>query len=456
MSSLKNCCNICCDTYNKSTRNKVACCYCDYEACRLCCETYILSETIAKCMNPSCAKEWSRKFIREKFTNVFINTKYKEHLETILYDKERALLPATQLIVEEEIRKNKIKGKIHYINRKLDEINLLKKRLEYQLHNPLTTDDNSSNKFIRSCPADDCRGFLSSQWKCGICEQWTCHQCHELKGRDKDCEHTCNPNSVETVKLLAKDTKPCPKCQSQIFKVNGCDQIWCTQCHTAFSWKTGSIEVNIHNPHYYEWQRKNGTLERAIGDIECGRQLDNNTSNIIIQLIKNKHTGLTYNGPRTSDINSIYAKNEIIYLPIVIELIDIIRFTLHNSYVELPAFQTDYVLKNQALRVKFLKNEITEEQFKHTIQVNDKKNKKTTELAQVIQLSITAVTDIVYRIIYDLKNSPPNQHNFETIMLEFNGIISYCNDIFKEIAFTYNSTLSYEFHEVFQFIHIKK
>ena len=24
--------------------------------------------------------------------------------------------------------------------------------------------------FIKRCPADDCRGFLSSQWKCGLCE----------------------------------------------------------------------------------------------------------------------------------------------------------------------------------------------------------------------------------------------------------------------------------------------
>ena len=56
-------------------------------------------------MNPTCAKEWSRKFIRENFTNVFINTKFRGHLETILFDQEKALLPATQPIVEEKIRK---------------------------------------------------------------------------------------------------------------------------------------------------------------------------------------------------------------------------------------------------------------------------------------------------------------------------------------------------------------
>ena len=81
-------CNICCDNYNKSTREKICCGYCDFAACRSCCETYILSETIPKCMNTTCAKEWSRKFIRENFTNVFINTKFKNHLEEILFDQE--------------------------------------------------------------------------------------------------------------------------------------------------------------------------------------------------------------------------------------------------------------------------------------------------------------------------------------------------------------------------------
>ena len=73
-------CNICCDTYNKSGRLKISCPYCSYESCRSCCQTYILSEHIPKCMNTECAKEWSRKFIRENFTDTFINSKYKHHL----------------------------------------------------------------------------------------------------------------------------------------------------------------------------------------------------------------------------------------------------------------------------------------------------------------------------------------------------------------------------------------
>ena len=126
--------------------------------------------------------------------------------------------------------------------------------------------------FVRACPHDACKGFLSTAWKCGLCENWTCPTCHEVKGPEKDAAHTCDPNNVATAELLARDSRNCPKCAAGIFKINGCDQMWCTQCHTAFSWRTGRVETHmVHNPHYYEYQRAHGTpLPRAVGDVPCG------------------------------------------------------------------------------------------------------------------------------------------------------------------------------------------
>ena len=449
--STKDTCNICCDTYNKSNREKVCCSYCDFPSCRTCCETYILSESIPKCMNPTCAKEWSRKFIRENFTNVFINTKFRGHLETILFDQEKALLPATQPIVEEKIRKEKVRKEMGELDKLIHDLQKQRRALETGLYTQAlsSTEKKERAEFVRQCPANGCRGFLSSQWKCGICEQWSCPQCHELKGLNKDCEHTCDPNSVETAKLLAKDSKPCPKCQCLIFKISGCDQMWCTQCHTAFSWKTGAIEKNIHNPHYYEWQRKNGGLARAAGDIECGRELDHRTSDNVQQLIREKHKGLidvektknrpTYRGGQYDNTQ---------YLPIVSRLSNIIRDTIHNTRVELPRFQTDYVQRNQDLRVQYLCNEIDEETFKTLVQRNDKKNRKNTEIAQVLQLANTAVTDIVFRIIYDLRNSDSNKHNLEVMISEFDAVINYCNEILKDVGFVYNC-VQYRFSDTF-------
>lgn len=601
-----NTCNICCDNYNKSTREEICCCYCDFTACRSCCETYILSETIPKCMNPQCGKEWSRKFIRENFTNVFINTKFKNHIESILFDQEKALMPATQPIIEEKIRKNNIKKEIAHIDALLQDLFVEKRKLERSLYlNEI--EDNSAVKntsnYVRACSAEGCRGFLSSQWKCGICEQWTCPECHELKGLDRHCEHTCDPNNVETAKLLSKDTKSCPKCQAKIFKIDGCfsgstpilmwdlstkmaqdivvgdilvgddgekrivenlvcgmdqmyeieqdkgmhyivnskhtlvlqsnkysnsndndndyvynhdssnviliivddylrldehyrnklygikinkhfdnyirtkigvvslgkgkyygwsvnknnrflladrtvvkncDQMWCTQCHTAFSWKTGAIQTNIHNPHYYEWQRKNGGAPRVAGDIECGQDLTHNTSEILRNVIINgKHQSLlTYQRVGLQDYYTLNDKSNV--------LVEIIRRTIHNIRTELPQFRTNHLEKNQELRVHYLSNDIDEETFKMLIQRNDKKHRKNNEISQVIQVSITANTDIVFRIIDNLKKSAPGEDKFDELMLEFHGVREYCNEIFKDISFAY-SCVQYGFDDKFAF-----
>ncbi len=460
-------CNICCDSYNKSARSKVTCPYCDFEVCRTCCETYILSETVPKCMQPSCAKEWSRKFLRENFTNVFLTSKYKEHLENTLFDQEKALLPATQPIIEEKIRKRNIKKQIMEMDELIHDLERQKRLLENSLLYPGTDTGAGASSakskeeklhFVRQCPAAGCRGFLSSQWKCGICELWTCPDCHELKGATRDCEHKCDPNSVETAKMLAKDSKPCPKCQSLIFKISGCDQMWCTQCHTAFSWKTGKLEKNIHNPHYYEWQRKNGggAAPRNPGDIECGRELTHYTCDNI-QSGARRHTSLcktvvetTSNWRHEKISRTIHKYDEKINI-----LCDIVRHNVHVVRTELPNFQTDYVERNQDLRVKYLENLISDEDFKISIQRNDKKNRKNTEVAQVIQLANTALTDIIYRLIDHLQKTEEDKADISPFMDEIAEIIKYCNNIFRDIAFTY-VTVQYAFDVTMQFIRVEK
>ena len=142
----------------------------------------------------------------------------------------------------------------------------------------VATNNNNNNErqsIGRPCPKENCRGFLSSQWKCSVCDMWTCPECHQLKGFTRDAHHTCNPDDVATAKLLNSDTKPCPSCRTPIHKLVGCDQMWCTQCHTGFSWRSGAIQTRVHNPHFFEWQRQNngGVAPRRPGDFECGRDL---------------------------------------------------------------------------------------------------------------------------------------------------------------------------------------
>ena len=217
-------CQICDEKLNKSTHLLIKCQYCDFSACRKCCETYSTNETTVKCMNTTCGREWTRKFIREVFTLVFINGPLKQHRERLLFDRERALLPATQPIIEGKIACKKIDDELieiskqmRVLNREISELHIKKNNI---IHNPRKASDRSA--FVRACPDEECRGFLSSQWKCGICEKWACPECHLIKGYTRDAEHICDPNDVATAQLLANDTKPCPKCGTGIFKIDGC------------------------------------------------------------------------------------------------------------------------------------------------------------------------------------------------------------------------------------------
>ena len=47
-------------------------------------------------------------------------------------------------------------------------------------------DDEKKNEFIRPCPHPDCRGFLSTQLKCGLCEKYGCSSCWKPTEKKND------------------------------------------------------------------------------------------------------------------------------------------------------------------------------------------------------------------------------------------------------------------------------
>ena len=112
-------CIICDENFNKRLRQKIQCQYCDFEACRTCCCKYILTESFPKCMSTSCGREWTRQYIRSVLPQTFINGDLKEHREKILFDHERALLPATQPAVEQRILREKREQRIAQIREQI-------------------------------------------------------------------------------------------------------------------------------------------------------------------------------------------------------------------------------------------------------------------------------------------------------------------------------------------------
>lgn len=402
-------------------------------------------------MNNECNKEWTRKFITEVCTKTFINNEWKKVREQVLYDYEKALLPATQEITEQRKQKMKIRKDIADMDKVIAAYHQRRHTLVIELNTNRSLQPGHVRKFIRACPDEDCRGFLSTQWKCGTCDKWTCPDCHLVKGHHHDNEHTCNPDDVETAKLLSKDTKPCPKCASGIYKIEGCDQMWCTICHTAFSWRTGNIETAIHNPHFYEWQRlnNNGEAPRNPGDhMICGRELDYRFSTNVMRLFRIK----------MNDENRL---NRVNYDLFGQRLGLIAQSVIHLQQVQLETYRVDHVVNNQELRIRYLLNDISEDGFRTMVQRANKLHEKKREIAEVIQLFIQTVTDIGFRLeaylrgtegIVAQEDDRTPVHYARTsaerdaimvrssqILDETVGIRDYVNELFKDIAKTYGS-----------------
>lgn len=416
-------CNICCEKYNKSKNSKIDCMYCQFDACRVCCETYILSETTPKCMNKECGKEWTRKFLCEKFTKVFINSRLKKHKEEVMFQSERALLPATQPLIEIQIEKEKTAREIDDLNEQIAALTIKRNRLRahfVQLSDP--TPSLTRKEFVRACPEPECRGFLSTQWKCGLCEKWTCPDCHVVKGLERNCEHECNKDDLATAQLLSKDTKPCPKCATGIFKIEGCDQMFCTQCHTPFSWRTGLIASgNIHNPHYFEWMRRNGgEAPRNPHDVVCGRELDRN----FVYRFSRNHSKFNMDENMANRI------------------LEMIRLILHTKDIEMQAFDVpeNNVNLNVDLRIQYMRGKLTEADFKTKIQRNHKKNEKKREFRDIMQMYINTSTDIIYRLENNMQNKNPQEKTqlCNTAIAELKSLTDYSNECMAIVSKTYD------------------
>ena len=405
-------CNVCIETYNKSTRIVVVCNFCNYQACRSCCEKYILnSNELVNCM--SCKHEWDEGDINNKFSAKFINNYYKNYRINALFEKERKLLPTTQPLVEEILRKRDFDKKIKEYESEIMEI--YSKITDLRLSYKNETIKIKEKKFtIKRCVKESCRGYLNNDWQCGLCETNCCPDCF-LEMNDM---HICKSENIETAKLIVKDGKPCPNCTSIIFKSEGCDQIYCTQCKTPFSWNTGKIENGtIHNPHYFEEMRNKGNIERNPLEVRCGREIDNN---FIKKFQELEQVFLLY-----------YNKNALsIFTGMAINLYNI-------RIVDFPKY-VNVVNDNSDLRIRYLMSEISEEQFKSFLQKRDKENRKFKRLSQILNMYIDCSTEIFYRIInyiqMDIHTVSISKFN---PLCEFRSLINYTNECLEDIKQVY-------------------
>jgi hypothetical protein len=393
----------------------------------------------------NCKQQWNQDTLDDIVTKTFRKVTLKKHRENVLYEHEKSLLPATQTEAQrvKQIRHHQevLKELGEKRTKMLQEINETIYGVERNIRQLQRGDAVASESFLKEkrvftipCPQESCRGFIEKgsgegdthDWKCGTCGHYACSKCHEYLGETKHTDHECVPENIETAKMLKKETKSCPGCSALIFKISGCNQMWCTQCHTTFNWTTGLVEKGAtHNPHFYEWMQRNGGAgaQRNLGDIPCGGLVDiYQLQRYLNKFPKPQTPRDATQKPKTTNRNlyppyyGYHGRNHYPqitnddYLPEVASIFTIHRICSHIQNVELATYRVNANTNNLDLRVKYLLNEVTDDALKLQLQQREKKYNKMKEIYDVLEMYTFTMVDMFRNLVsetdttsYDIK-----------------------------------------------------
>lgn len=386
----------------------------------------------------SCNQKWDMQFLSQSLPMTFINSTLKKHRETILFERELSLLPSTQPAVKRELKIRKYRAQLvelkadktakeisfrsrenyenfqETLNFRLeirniqDRIKVIKTKLRNCIN---STPEEKKKLYVRNCPVEDCRGFVDSTWKCGLCSVHLCRKCHEVK--HDETPHTCKEENIETAKLLAKDSKPCPGCAVLIFRVSGCNQMWCVNCGVTFDWQTLKIDQgHIHNPEYFKALQSGRVpfAERNNNNADvCGRNLP--ADYLIISHV---------NGSELNMIDKEY-------------MIEVYRHMRHLTFITRPYYANRAMDNNEYLRVRYMVKDLTDDQFKKLLQQQEKSTHKNQEILNVLDM----VIDMSVGLFHDMLQSDLLDA-METKMKEMQELLQYGEECMMRISKIYN------------------
>lgn len=464
-------CNICCEKFNKSTRKPITC-GCGFICCMNCCKNYLLSlTTYPKCM--SCNRGWTPEFIITSMNKTFYIKVLRLHMASILLEREKSFLQDCQEDAEKlkkqrilTIQKKDFTDKIKKIKPKVDHLQIKYRTLamsteknenyfekikntykriysEYSilqleldeinfmiLH--LKNKDNEQTerkKFIMHCRTQDCKGFLSIKWKCDLCEKYTCKECLSSIGSHENKDnHVCKEEEVESAKAIKEETKRCPTCGVPIFRIHGCNNMWCTACKVGFNWRTLKIHSsNIDNPHYYEWNRNNGGVRRQNGDLPCGGIIE-----FIPREIERKIKGIKGGGV------DLYANIQ-----------TVLRGNMHIYLVTMPRYAQIGENKMRDLRIAYLLNDITEEQWLKKLTIIQKTNSFRHCITQILDMYVNTMIHLYINLTEFEPKDLKNEDWLKEACFDIFRLLDYSNKELIKIGNIYNQVPAMMFDQKF-------
>jgi hypothetical protein len=273
-------CPVCLERYTTYKRRRLGCSFCPAEYCTTCFQFYLLhsGKAAPDCM--VCFHALDMAVVRSTTPRTFYHVEYPRYVAQMLLLGERAKLPAAMMILVRHKQIAVLTGELAEAESRgaaeqalvMAEFRRIAAETRVQTLRIRAERDVLQNRAPRApsrasygCPVEQCRGliFVGSK-SCALCGGGVCAKCRCVVAQE---EHACDPDTVATLELIVRDSRPCPNCQVSITKIDGCDQMWCPQCHTAFSWSRGTIDHGrIHAPGFYEYLRTRGAVPREVGD----------------------------------------------------------------------------------------------------------------------------------------------------------------------------------------------
>uniref|UniRef100_A0A6C0AIB0 RING-type domain-containing protein n=1 Tax=viral metagenome TaxID=1070528 RepID=A0A6C0AIB0_9ZZZZ len=456
-------CLICANTLNKRERSPVTCFACEYVACKECTRTYLTgSNTLPQCMQ--CHVRFPMSFLIRKLNRSWVLSQYKDTATQVLTSIEMGKMPETQPYVEAEVERQRLRKVNAKITKEYEELRMRMRRMNMQIQaneylirgevipehllgfvdrDPIVTD--TRKQFVMPCPLE-CRGFLSSQYKCGTCQKSICSDCFVLK----ELGHECIESNRLSAEMIKRESKGCPKCGARICKIDGCDQMYCTaqtdgvHCNTAFSWRTGKIETGtVHNPHYYELMHKKGVQLRNAGDVQCGGVPDIRAVSRALDAVRRMCEFSSEDHLTMSDLRSNLVR-------VHRRISEMVQYTTHEFRRKINEHEGTM----RRHRVNYMMNRLTKEAFADVVYKTETDYQKNTDLHHILELISISGIETFQGMVRDFpeyiehewpEHKPLVYEAVEQVrdrLQQLDHVREYCNDQLKEVSITYHCTVN--------------
>lgn len=432
-------CNVCVERFTKLTRRVTICDKCEFECCKQCFIRYITDpEHYLQCMG--CREVFTRGYLATTMTKAFMKKEFQKIQSEIYFEKEKAFMEITQIKLEAiSLKKEMAELKSMRSNstdrKERRDLTLKMWDNEERLNEIKKATTTSTGKF--PCVKAECRGIISYSsntldiLRCGLCKTNVCIHCQsECDSED----HECDTNVIQNIKAIAQSSKACPTCSVRITRIDGCLQMFCTQCFTLFDYQTLKVETGFrHNPHYLTWvannpERKN-EVNQNVQESPDDKYLNfnalamRNTISSCYEYMVRKIFLNTREDPQYADMYKTSTAR-------LLNIYDWVNYWSHLvKWQRLTRIYDQEV--NHLNRVKYLRNECTEEEFKKRIYRKYSELEYNRELIDVffdVSRVITAMGTILRA-----QDTAENLEHFSTLLVGVENVVSFTSILLEKV-----------------------